>query len=390
MSETTSQTPADKPVPGAARALKALAARLEQGPAPDLDELSEALYAIRSGGFDRTTKKLLLEAREGIDEGKVPDPLVLRMLAKAVIDMPPGERQAVKGQAPDTSDVNELHQALAAKYNSEPEPEPEPLQTVAEVEEEKALAAEYLADVGPEFQPPSSERAIMEAPPKPLRPAGAPKLGRPRKVPAEDAPKIKNGNGTAEEIVVKMLDEAYPDLRDNYWLHDRSSSVHRSIEGKPGLVCDADAPAPLGGAGFIPRDAEYLSWVPREIFCWECFKGTAFEAGALGGKPEDPLEEKAPIKIVAAINDDGRTVIFDSADDLSHYDLLITSADLLLDAHSELAGQLYNLAELVRANPVTPTGILAERARRRMTAEIEEAIQRRTAMPSWIFEWLER
>jgi hypothetical protein len=68
--------------------VKGFADMLERGPEPEVAAVREALYALKSTFFDRATKKLLLEARVATDRRTLPNPLTLRLIARA-LEAPP-------------------------------------------------------------------------------------------------------------------------------------------------------------------------------------------------------------------------------------------------------------------------------------------------------------
>lgn len=85
MSDSPDPAPSAEVVQSPASALKALAAALETGSdVPDQARIVEILASFKAGGLDRPTQEMVIEAREAAKEGRRPDPLALRMIAKAL------------------------------------------------------------------------------------------------------------------------------------------------------------------------------------------------------------------------------------------------------------------------------------------------------------------
>ena len=110
----SNSTPSPSSQEGAAQALLELAAAIEAGDPPDLLDLRHALGSFRAAGLDKRAQQHVIEAREDARAGRIPDPLLLRMVAKAVAAAPAAPPKAKSKYA--TPDAGEKYIAeLAAR-----------------------------------------------------------------------------------------------------------------------------------------------------------------------------------------------------------------------------------------------------------------------------------
>jgi hypothetical protein len=182
--------------------LKGLAARLEKGPAPDLDEVGEVLAQIRGSKLlDKPSKALVVEAREAVRVGKMPDSLSLRLIAKAVTAAAAAGEEVIAQSHQALKALKERAQAVvaapaAAEFLSAygglstvaaPEPEPEPEVTIADpvasLREQSARMIASLTD---------REREVL-----------ATRFG------VEGQPGVRNGESIRLPVTQKSLGQAF-------------------------------------------------------------------------------------------------------------------------------------------------------------------------------------
>lgn len=355
MPDTSSIDPSREAQPTPAQALLELAGQLERGDQPEMEDLKAALGSFRAAGFDKPVQQMAIEAREDVRQGRYPDAILLRMLARGLS----GEPVARRGRPPGTKNKPKVAAVAAA------------VEAVA-----VALGGEL--DFGMRATIPGVNEGMNRAAARGHAPVAA-------------APGLKDWDPDGSSVEDDAA-EPWPSVSE--WAAKELGEDDRPLTLDDIAFPMLAAPIDVDQIGEnlraqADRAVDNLTDREREVL------RTHFTSTDDDRPLKLPLRTpKAAVIIRPEIAEFSVLTTFEEVPPTrSPSEWVALAADVIehleMPAHAELCGELYALAELLEVSPPVDSAEmpLLERVEKEIERRVRRAIESPADLPQWVIDW---